>query len=45
MSDNCVPSQPDLVRRLRENTTLTPYDRSTFYIHEAAKGYTDYPFA
>lgn len=24
---------------------LNAYDRSTFYIPESAKGYTDYPFA
>ncbi|KAK7685015.1 hypothetical protein QCA50_011850 [Cerrena zonata] len=36
---------PDLPRRLRENIALTPYDRSTFYTPETAKGYTDYPFA
>ncbi|KAK7693086.1 hypothetical protein QCA50_002651 [Cerrena zonata] len=38
-------SNPDLPRRLREDIALTPYDRSTFYIPETAKGYTDYPFA
>ena len=32
-------------RRLRENISLTPYDRSTFYTYEGVEGYTDYPFA
>lgn len=41
-------SNPDLVDRLRAGLPLTPYDRSTFYYHEALEspsmGYTDYPF-
>lgn len=35
-------SNPDLVRRLRDNLPLAKYDRSTFYTQDA-KGYTDYP--
>lgn len=35
-------SNPDLVERLRNNWPLTPYNRSTFYTHDAV-GYTDYP--
>ncbi|BGP16888.1 hypothetical protein JCM10213_007333 [Rhodosporidiobolus nylandii] len=40
-------SNPDLVHRLKNNITLTPYDRNTFYLigpHET-RGYIDYPFA
>ena len=36
-------SNPDLVRRLKDNLALNKYDRSTFY-GGAEKGYTDYPF-
>lgn len=35
-------SNPDLVRRLRENAPLNPFDTSTFY-GGGAKGYIDYP--
>jgi N-ethylmaleimide reductase len=35
-------SNPDLVRRLRENAPLNEPDRSTFY-GGGARGYTDYP--
>ncbi len=35
-------SNPDLVRRLREDAPLTPWDTSTFY-GGGAKGYIDYP--
>jgi N-ethylmaleimide reductase len=35
-------ANPDLVERLRENTTLNAPDPSTFYT-SGAKGYTDYP--
>ena len=35
-------SNPDLVRRLRENAPLNPGDKNTFY-GGGAKGYTDYP--
>jgi 2,4-dienoyl-CoA reductase-like NADH-dependent reductase (Old Yellow Enzyme family) len=35
-------ANPDLVRRLAENTPLNQWDVSTFYSH-GAKGYTDYP--
>ncbi|KAI9455417.1 hypothetical protein F5148DRAFT_1226078 [Russula earlei] len=38
-------SNPDLPLRLKEGIALTPYNRSTFYIPEAAVGYVDYPFA
>jgi len=37
-------SNPDLVRRIKENIQLTKYDRSTFYGGNQ-KGYTDYPTA
>ena len=37
-------SNPDLVEKLRDNTLLTRYDRSTFY-GGGEKGYTDYPSA
>lgn len=35
-------SNPDLPRRVREDLSLAPYDRDTFYTFDA-KGYTDYP--
>ena len=35
-------ANPDLPRRLKENTELNQYDRSTFY-GGTEKGYTDYP--
>jgi len=35
-------SNPDLVRRLRENAALNPWDSTTFY-GGGEKGYTDYP--
>jgi N-ethylmaleimide reductase len=35
-------SNPDLVRRLRENAPLNPPDKDTFY-GGGEKGYTDYP--
>ena len=35
-------SNPDLVRRLRENAPLNPADQATFY-GGGAEGYTDYP--
>lgn len=35
-------SNPDLVRRLRENSTLNELDKATMY-GGGAKGYTDYP--
>ncbi len=35
-------SNPDLVRRIREQLPLGDYDRDTFYTFDA-KGYTDYP--
>jgi 2,4-dienoyl-CoA reductase-like NADH-dependent reductase (Old Yellow Enzyme family) len=35
-------SNPDLVRRLRENAPLNEWDTSTFY-SSGEKGYTDYP--
>ncbi|KIY67829.1 NADH:flavin oxidoreductase/NADH oxidase [Cylindrobasidium torrendii FP15055 ss-10] len=40
-------SNPDLVRRLKENIPLTKYDRSTFYVPGdfSGKGYTDFSFA
>jgi NADPH2 dehydrogenase len=37
--------QPDLPLRLKEGIELTPYNRATFYLPEAATGYVDYPFA
>jgi len=36
-------SNPDLVRRIKENKELNKYDRSTFY-GGTEKGYTDYPY-
>ncbi|KAF9261741.1 FMN-linked oxidoreductase [Marasmius fiardii PR-910] len=41
-------ANPDLPYRLRENISLTPYDRATFYAGSGSldpRGYTDYPFA
>ncbi|KAK0481307.1 hypothetical protein IW261DRAFT_1680896 [Armillaria novae-zelandiae] len=39
-------SNPDLTVRLKKNLPLTPYNRSTFYLHgNVAEGYIDYPFA
>jgi len=35
-------SNPDLVRRLRDNAPLNPWDKNTFY-GGGAKGYIDYP--
>ena len=35
-------ANPDLPERLQKNTSLNPYDRSTFYGGDA-RGYTDYP--
>ena len=35
-------SNPDLVRRLRENAELAPFNQKTFY-GGGAEGYTDYP--
>lgn len=37
-------SNPDLVRRLREQLPLNPFDTTTFY-GGGAKGYIDYPLA
>jgi N-ethylmaleimide reductase len=36
-------ANPDLVERLRANTALSKWDKTTFY-GGGAKGYTDYPF-
>ncbi|THV01994.1 FMN-linked oxidoreductase [Dendrothele bispora CBS 962.96] len=36
-------ANPDLPIRLKKNSTLNAYDRSTFYLG-GPKGYTDYPF-
>ncbi|GAA5992362.1 hypothetical protein JCM10908_000446 [Rhodotorula pacifica] len=40
-------SNPDLVRRIKEDIPFAAYDRATFYTKGADKfeGYTDYPFA
>ncbi|KAF9265073.1 NADH:flavin oxidoreductase/NADH oxidase [Marasmius fiardii PR-910] len=41
-------ANPDLPYRLRENISLTPYNRATFYSTPGTldpAGYTDYPFA
>ena len=35
-------SNPDLVRRIKDNLPLTPYNRDSFYTFDAV-GYTDYP--
>ena len=37
-------ANPDLPRRYELNAPITKYDRSTFYIPDQVKGYTDYPF-
>ena len=37
-------SNPDLVRRARENLPLNKYNRETFYTQDPVSGYTDYPF-
>ncbi|KAL7316673.1 hypothetical protein PS15m_005745 [Mucor circinelloides] len=36
-------ANPDLPERLRNGWELNPYNRDTFYTHDA-EGYTDYPF-
>ncbi|KAF1800306.1 hypothetical protein V8B55DRAFT_1546187 [Mucor lusitanicus] len=36
-------ANPDLPERLRNGWELNPYNRDTFYSHDA-EGYTDYPF-
>jgi N-ethylmaleimide reductase len=36
-------ANPDLPLRIREGSSLTPYDRDTFYTFDSA-GYNDYPF-
>lgn len=38
-------SNPDLVFRLKNNITFSPYFRETFYIPKSAKGYIDYTFS
>lgn len=38
-------SNPDLVYRVREGLPLARWDRSTFYVKESEKGYTDYPYS
>jgi NADPH2 dehydrogenase len=38
-------SNPDLVFRVKNGVTLTPYDRATFYSVGSEKGYTDYEFS
>jgi N-ethylmaleimide reductase len=35
-------SNPDFVRRIHDDLSLSPYDRDTFYTFDA-RGYTDYP--
>ncbi|KAL2477589.1 12-oxophytodienoate reductase 1 [Forsythia ovata] len=37
-------ANPDLPRRFELDAPLNKYDRSTFYISDQVKGYTDYPF-
>ncbi|CAO3691168.1 unnamed protein product [Rhizopus stolonifer] len=36
-------ANPDLPERIKKGLAFNPYDRMTFFSHEAA-GYTDYPF-
>ena len=36
-------SNPDVVKRIENGWSLTPYDRSTFYT-AGDEGYIDYPF-
>ena len=38
-------SNPDLVRRIRDDIPFTPYDPNVFYATVDPKGYVDYPFA
>jgi NADPH2 dehydrogenase len=38
-------SNPDLVFRIRENLSLTPYDRSTFYNRKEQRGYITWEFS
>ncbi|KAI0799157.1 NADH:flavin oxidoreductase/NADH oxidase [Xylaria sp. FL0064] len=38
-------SNPDLVFRIKEGIEFAAYDRSTFYTHKKAEGYTDIPFS
>ncbi|KAH8678548.1 putative N-ethylmaleimide reductase [Xylariales sp. PMI_506] len=38
-------SNPDLVFRIKEGLTLSPYDRETFYTQGSPAGYLDYPFS
>lgn len=38
-------SNPDLVYRVKEGLPLARWDRSTFYVKESEKGYTDYPYS
>lgn len=38
-------SNPDFVYRVREGFPLARWDRSTFYVKESERGYTDYPFS
>lgn len=38
-------SNPDLVYRVRKGLPLASWDRSTFYVKESERGYTDYPFS
>lgn len=38
-------SNPDLVRRLKEDIPFTPFDKNDFYTKMDPKGYVDYPFA
>jgi len=35
-------SNPDLVHRVKDGLSLSPYNRDTFYTFDAL-GYTDYP--
>ncbi len=37
-------ANPDLPRRYELDAPITKYDRTTFYIPDQVKGYTDYPF-
>ncbi|KAF9019480.1 FMN-linked oxidoreductase [Hymenopellis radicata] len=37
-------SNPDIVYRIKNGLTFTPYDRKMFYLAESPVGYIDYPF-
>jgi NADPH2 dehydrogenase len=38
-------SNPDLVFRVKNGISLSPYNRATFYVPKSTVGYSDYPFS